>query len=339
MNTTQHNTTHHGFRKLILLFPLLLLMLNFNSCRKAEEDNLLIENNPISKSASSQNIKCWNGMLHFANMEDVRSTLKQLETAERYRFDEVRNHFITLNLDDFDAYADSIGLIDDETLVNFENQFSCYKSLRKDIVEREAIWLQNEELDENTDPDNHYIDNDYIRSILNTKSTLRIGDSVYVHGQFCNSAYHYLEYTGNEPECIEPRSGVVCKSQRRNQKYFFSPTNNKRRAKMVVSHWTYVWDRYATAKVKNYKKVGCCWHLTHYEGLSFARVYGFVSDNPGDCSKQLNFNSNYWYSAGDYQKKVIHSITVQTLTSSGWIKGRIRGINGSYEERVLTFNN
>jgi len=323
-------------RKVVFIFLVLAA-----GCRKAEDltDNQSTPPAFAAKSQTAPPIECRNGMLHFADMDEVRRTLALLEAGEAEHLNAFVAKYGHLDEAGFNKAVEGEGFVEEQPLMDFEGLFPCYGSLRQKIAADEEAWLAHEELDEATDPDNHFVDDEYVRTILNAEGQVRIGDSVYVHAERCYGSYHFKTFTGKEkPKCLEEKGGIVCKSNRRTPPSFESnPSNKKERTKMMVSHMTYPWGRFVTARLKNYKKIGCCWHLAYHHGWSIAKVYGFISGASGDCNAQANFNPNGTSQSGQYSKKVRHRTPVETLTSSGWVKGDMRGINGSSKTKILIF--
>lgn len=108
-----------------------------------------------------------------------------------------------------------------------------------------------------------------------------------------------------------------------------------RRIKWSVSHWTYPWGRYVTARTTNYKRRwwGRGWRM--YRTWCSAGVYGYVSTDRF-CFRRYNFNPLYTYRMSR-SASVKHKIRVRGNTKSTWVRGRHYGANGLSKSSVLTF--
>lgn len=346
----------------IFIFGLSLILLGFYSCNKEE---IAKRNEPSSQfnyevsskipyssiSKRDKGFKGTNGsteILVFDNMQSIVLAIADLDRQVRemdsafvsefyYLSDEDRNEMeITLN---FSAYR---------PLIDFNNYF-LYYSLYQEIAQQEADWLNQEELDHSTDPDDHYIFEYSLRSILNTDCEVQVGDSIYKileDGYFAMpaSSFKSLEALNNDPSIYPELKDVIyigtdcgtckavgCNSNKRNSGDKKSGT---KKIKWVVSHWTHPWDRRVAAKVDNYKKSGWIW--TKYSTSCAAKVYGYISNAAGQCDGQVNFNPNSVYATAT-AKHVEHKIIVQTKTKSGWVQSYFYGASGVSHSRTLTW--
>jgi hypothetical protein len=110
--------------------------------------------------------------------------------------------------------------------------------------------------------------------------------------------------------------------------------------KWKVAHLTYPWDRYVKTKTKNYKKetfLGIT-YWSVYRTQCSTRVYGYISDDEGDCSTQLEFNTSTGPFAYERKAKwVKQKVYVLTKTKSGWVKGHHNGAGGITYSSTLTW--
>src|SRR5690606_8348760 len=87
----------------------------------------------------------------------------------------------SLTDDQLDSLEEQIGYNDDQPLVDFESEFSGFFSLRKDIDQKEDVFLASSNSDKiNLDPDNHFVADEVERTLLNSKAEVKVGDTIYM---------------------------------------------------------------------------------------------------------------------------------------------------------------
>lgn len=175
--------------KFLIIYGLLLSM--FFSC----SDDDILEQNTRPETISTKKIELitlpgsptskvsnYSGkMLSFDTQTDFENTLRDLEEEMRLNGEYISNiigpgvtdenlieqYFINNNLNEF------------KPLIDFENKYN-HQSLRKNIWDLETQWLsiQSDTFD-NNDPDNHYISDIYIRTVLNPNSEIMIEGKIY----------------------------------------------------------------------------------------------------------------------------------------------------------------
>lgn len=305
--------------------------------------NLLkIDKSFLETTSFIDHVEQENGVLAFPNSDYLLEVLAFLENEVdnwNTHFLEKHRHFSD---DSLSILAEELNFNEEKPLFDFEDRFN-FTSLRKIISDNENEWLQNMGESSENDPDNHFIEDETVRTILNQFAEVKIGDAYF---KFTENGYY--EVTDGNFETLtllrNPNNDVMslknvqfhkspdypgdCTSDKRQEGFKDNSSNNKR-IKWVVSHWTYPWGRYAIAKTKNYKKQNNKWKK--YSTYSVARVYGFISDTTNgtaDCSKQLQFNTENGPSKAGIRKKVKHKISVSTKTKSGWIMGYHKGAHG-----------
>jgi hypothetical protein len=345
-----------------ITFGLILLLAGFFACTK--EENL--ENSNQSKfeydlksqipySSISKRDKGYKGtngsteILVFPNMNSIRLTKRDLDRQVK----ELDSAFVSAfsNLDD-DARNDKeveLNFSATKPLIDF-NSFFLYYSLYQDIAHQELVWMENENLVHNTDPDNHFVFEYSLRAILNTDCEVQVGDSIYkitADGYFALPATNLksLAAIDIDPNNFKELFDIVfigndcnwckatgCESNKRNDG---AKTTGNNRIKWVVSHWTHPWDRRVASKVDNYHKHGSQgWHK--YSTYCAAKVYGYISNAAGECDGQFNFNPNNVYATAT-AKHLEHKIDVQTKTKSGWVNGYTYGAGGISNTKTLTW--
>lgn len=149
--------------------------LTINSNKKIELINL-----PHDKN--SRQISNYSGkMLSFATLHDFENTLRDLEEEMRLNSEYINNIIgpgVT-NEDVIEQYFIDHHLDEFKPLVDFEIYYG-HLSLRKNIWDLESQWLSHQgDIFDSHDPDNHYISDIYIRTLLNIDSEVMIEGKIY----------------------------------------------------------------------------------------------------------------------------------------------------------------
>lgn len=123
---------------------------------------------------------CDHNLLIFPDFQTFRNKSESLDDENELQndiFDQSVDP--TLTDEQVEQFAIEQGFDEDGVFINFEEQFS-FCSLRKHIFNAEADWLSQQgdgDWDITEDPDNHFIDEDYIRTLLNTGAEVGIGNN------------------------------------------------------------------------------------------------------------------------------------------------------------------
>ena len=363
-----------NFRKMkrikIYAIGLAILITSLGACNK---ENLIT---PISSSEFQYDVKSaidyssiqvklkgFNGrsgsskILVFKDMDTFLFTLNELERQAIELDNAFVEHYKDLEEEAINEKEEEIGFNEKLPLYDFVNKLG-FKSLYEKIDIEEEEWLNQEEPDWDNDPDNHFVDIEELRTLLNVDGEVQIGNVIY---KLTESGY--FEILDNSLQSLKlldvsnlgknslPTNTVFvgdgnsqsklsssdCRSWRRKSD---KTTAGSKRIKWVVSHWSYPWGTYATAKTKNYKKKGRRWKKYRTDVL--ADVYGFVSGvNPttgdADCSVQSDDINPDGNSKIKKARSVTFKIRVSTSTKSGWIKGYHYGAEGVIKNSTLTF--
>ncbi len=289
-------------------------------------------------------------ILVFKDMETFLFTLNELERQTL----ELDNAFVEtykdLDEEAINEKEEEIGFNEDRPLYDFANKLG-FKSLFEKIDTEEEEWLNQEEPDWDNDPDNHFVDIEEVRTLLNVDGEVQIGDFIYKltedgYFEISDGSLQSLKLLdGNNLKYISLPANTVfvgdgnsqsklsssdCRSGKSDKDF---EEFGSKRIKWRVSHRTYIWGRYAIAKTKNYKKKRRRWKK--YRTYVSADVYGFVSSD-ADCSGQVDINPDGLYESKT-AKKVTHKIKVEGKTKSGWIKGYHYGAEGIVKYSTLTF--
>lgn len=305
-----------------------LIIALFSSCEKDEifEDNTISNTNDKVKSKTFTNksydptssITIENDMMVFTSIDHFIET----ETYLNDQLENWDNNFLTdyghLDDDSLGTVEDSLGYNDEQPLEDLEISLG-FNSLRKKILLEEDAWLATEGEIIDDDPDNHYIVDEVIRTLLNENAEVKIEGSIYVMleiatVQIVNGSIESLDSVRNATDIADITSSNIkiidypvttgssssggngssvsgsgsggdsttcnAKSNKRNWDY---EKSGKYRIKWVVSVWTHPWDCGAIAKTKHYKKKKKRWKKRR--ATIYARVYGDMVNDKDNCSK------------------------------------------------------
>jgi hypothetical protein len=177
------------------LTMMLLTVLFLNSCEKGENvDNISTEignelqiiydeyKTSILESAKGQECELFfsqvrnlNGVLVFSDKQHFEDVLECLELSVDKYNDIFEAEYQDLTDEEIDIKEEEIGFNEDQPLIDFEKRFD-FISLRKELDDEINIWLDNEELDEANDPDDHFIIDEDLRTLLSPNSLVIIGN-------------------------------------------------------------------------------------------------------------------------------------------------------------------
>jgi hypothetical protein len=182
---------HKPMKKTILTFGLLLFLAV--SCRKEEQIA------PFSGETTTQlRTTCFDGLqrdcngeiLVFADEAQFLEVYECLEQQYEAWNDAFEQQHASLNDDDFNALADSLGFEEDSTLIVFEQQFPGFVSQRSKLRALEAIWLNNTVLDPATNPfNNDYLNDVIMQTMFNQHQEVRIGNRILHISEIDGSVY------------------------------------------------------------------------------------------------------------------------------------------------------
>jgi len=299
-------------------------------------------------------------LLVFEDMEHFKATLAELERQVEELDSAFLEYYPDLDGDSLITIEEEIGFNEEDPLYNFGEKLH-FHTLHADIATAEEEWLDNEELDEENDPDDYFVFDESVRTLLNADNEVQIGNSIYKLVE--EGYFEIVDGDVNSLRVLDPAStssmrinastlpeNIVfhgesnegnakvnlfddCKGMKRDVYWGYG---NRRKIKCVVSHWNNPWgSRRVAAKTKNYRKKKRRWKK--YRTTCYAKVYGHISGWGGDCSTMENFNSGNSYARKRRRKKVKHKINVQTKTKSGWVKGWHKGAGSVERNTVLNW--
>ncbi len=125
-------------------------------------------------------VKLVHSMLEFSDSAMFEEVLLCLENNDNLWNDKFLEEWGHLDDDELEKKEEEISFNDYFTLELFESSYGLH-SLRKLIYDAELIWLDNDELVFENDPNDHQILNPYLRTILNQYGEIKIGEFIYIY--------------------------------------------------------------------------------------------------------------------------------------------------------------
>lgn len=119
-------------------------------------------------------------ILAFENVAAYEDMVSQLENSVESWDDAFVAQYDMLNDEDLNAKEEELKFDDEKPLTDFERQNNFY-SLRNKYYSEENVWLNNEELDDKSNPNNKEIYNfsEAEMTLMNPKGEIKIGDKIY----------------------------------------------------------------------------------------------------------------------------------------------------------------
>ncbi|MEL1246510.1 hypothetical protein [Flavobacterium helocola] len=180
----------------------------------AERQSSLYENVESTFIDNGLSSSCENNILIFPDWETYYLTIDKIDDVIDVHCDAFENSADPLLTDEqYEAYGESIGFDEDLPLREFENDLK-FCSLWRKIFDMETNWLALQgdgEWDENQDPDNHFIEEDSERVLLNEGAEVIIGskEDGYIIYKFFE--WGYIEVYNNDFQALQQinATGIV----------------------------------------------------------------------------------------------------------------------------------
>jgi hypothetical protein len=174
-----------GYGYTLFLFAVLLALM-ISSCSKNE----LLEKNPGNDHFSGfhksgldlSGVELLDGILRFEDVNIYNSVIDQLDEAcddyWDYILEMILSEYGELEDDEFNDIIDQLAIHEDQPLIDFEEIFPEFYSLRKHLELLEIEWLEQEDPTE-PDPDDHDIFDDAERTVHNSLGEIIIGTDIF----------------------------------------------------------------------------------------------------------------------------------------------------------------
>lgn len=309
-------------KKISLSIVILTVCASIFSCQSESiEDFEQEEQNSeeiTSRFANAGEVGTHGDMLYFSDMETFLNVIESLEEQTEKYDDEFLEEWGHLKGDDLDDLEDEIGYDPDQVFIDFESQFSKFTSLREITRAKELEWLDNEELDDENDPDDHYIFDDEVRTVVNGLGNVKIGDLLYhftryghvtvkknnvkllntiaksnaeefvnlddveIFGDYVggSSSGNYANNSGNNSGNNAPQ----CRNGFDRSRYYYPSSSRRLKGKQKLAGSSGIWGSRIKSKTVHYKKRNGKWKRRR--GEISAQIKGFTVNQ--QCVQEAN---------------------------------------------------
>jgi hypothetical protein len=293
---------------------ILLLLLSFSLSVMAqntieEKVNRLEQIKSIIPQTSSAyiGVSLNRGLIHFDSENSFRATLESLEEQSEQYNDAWLDAHAELTEEELETLEEQIGFSEDQVYIDFENSFG-HASLRAEIEARVEVWLDTQEPDWENSPEDHFILDQGMRTIMTPDAAFMIGTSIYLAAdegityEITDGDFNTLDllianmldpYTasnvvvyGADDDSVKTKTAMGCKWWASKNNYVVY-SGGSRRFK-ATSRWRgWPWFARASAKTTSYKRKNGKWkrHRTWLE----AYVAGSASGDQCETSSPFSY--------------------------------------------------
>ncbi len=167
-------------RNIILSLSLLFFIIlqgcdkkNFDKEDGSKNDGYQIPNEIV------KDVELTNGILRFKSIDHIIYVMNSIEVEQEKKTSEFFETYKEFSDEEKSEIAKAINFHPCMVYEAFEKELGFY-SLRADIANKEKEWLNHKDLDMKTNPNNHYIDGQGQRTVINPNGVLIIGNSIYI---------------------------------------------------------------------------------------------------------------------------------------------------------------
>lgn len=189
-----------------------------NGCKKPQVENdkdpkVLASYTTLDNSYSG--VTASDGLLWFDDIEAFQEVTEQIEANYIAWNEAFTDEYSELDEEDFNEQAENENYREDEAMFNFEALFTGdFISLRYHILEQEVAWLAVTPLDHYNDPDDYFIEDHILRTVLSWRNEIAIGNSIYKIYEFevfeiTDGDIETLEGLREDPDAYREESNVV----------------------------------------------------------------------------------------------------------------------------------
>ncbi len=158
-------------------------LFDYEQTEMRNEDEIEVIDFKVPKFKNSGNFTHSGTMLSFPTFDDFEQTLNFLEQELENHEDAFVLKYENNSDDELDSLEEVVGFNSQQPLIDFENEHNFQFSLRKLYNELEENWLDNEELDPATDPDNEFAFDEIMQTLLNDNQEIMIEGKVFSFGK------------------------------------------------------------------------------------------------------------------------------------------------------------
>lgn len=230
-----------------------------------------------------------NGMFVFNSLNDVNLAVDYLE----YKYDQYSDAFVSqypgYTDDQLADVEDSVGFNDEQPYLDFENRYGI-TSLRSVLTAQEEYWLATTSGDEfagSPDPDDSYMDDVEVRTLVNQYGEIKVGSLYYV---FLSDGSYYTYAAGGAATSASFSTAAVegCRSTVKNKGWVYNADKTWRmKYKVKASNGPFGGPGKAKAITKSARKKNGRWK--NKSATIGAYVFGSIVGT--DCTGGQNFES------------------------------------------------
>ena len=267
------------------------------SCKKEPNENGSGVNGEPQPSLRSSlcyhNIPKICGMFKFDSWAQYEELYDCLDAENEAYLDSFEAAHSGLNDEQFNDLADSIGFVDEQTLINFET-FQSFTSYRSVMAAAEATWLAGG-ADPASDPDiDNVIDDEIEEAIRTTDGALWVdgtiylsdahGDSWVIPGASCTALDSILQGIGNNAYKVVYDDGtLLCNNEQVDYMHHYYDNDKK----FIRYKLRWKWGGYHTvsvAKLKMFRKKNT-WR--RFRTKIFVKTFGTADTHNGNKCDQV----------------------------------------------------
>ncbi|MDR9399324.1 hypothetical protein [Salibacter sp.] len=340
-----------NYTKLLTLFFASTIFL---SCQKDETVPPTSKPTTINSEISClPDINYEDNVLKFSSRQTFRDAYNCLESSHKNHASDFINTYEELLEENnyADSIGDSLGYNENEILIQFENSFSGYTSLRKKIYQEEDTWLADSVLDYSDWPhDNYYVQDEILRTIISDNGEIFINDTLFMI-QNDGDIYYTDNINHSERENISNQVDVnpsnyddlflfsesyfgktanTCENTDKD-KDFRETFNSNYAMKGKLTLRFYPWGSHSKARTFTYRKKKFLWWSWWARNNKSLRTYfqGYLYPTL-DCE---DGKSKYFSLGGDREYKSRQTTGFNHWGLLVWTKGELHSIslvNNSY---------
>jgi hypothetical protein len=293
-------------------------------------------------------------MLEFPDATTFLATIDNLELQVELYDDDFMKVWGHLSEDDIEDKEDELNYNPQQPFIDFENQFSGFKSLRSKIEKQIVLWLDKDILDDNNDPEDHFIFDDELRAVLNEDAQVKIGKSLFQMTRFgyvevTDASYSTLSLVASTDASKLNQQNVVinggyygtsaannsqsntsnCITVIDDSKAYYPASKRRIKASQKLKGYSYVFGSKIKAKTIHYKKKRGKWRRRR-EWIT-ARING------ESVNVNCTLDSNQSKNKHKKRRKVKAKIKSSGL-SNNWYKTKQQKLKTVHKRKNVTYN-
>lgn len=333
-------------KKQVLFLSCLFAAVLSTSCEKetlAGNEAIDVQEAPIKKvvfnlPSDGRSYSSSGTMMSFSTIQEYENTIQYLMDAVEAHQDAFYLQYGDLSDDEMDAIAQNIGYDDYQPLIDFEEQHGFTNSMRKNMKALEEIWLANEELDPETDPDNDNVFDIFDQTLYNEVGELMLAGKVLSYDK-PNFDYEILsdyenslvkinngEDVSNDPNIdLFEKSSSSCIFWKEQHDWHQFSNNRKVKRKVKVRRYWGGTQIITTAKIVSHRKKRFGWARS---GSMPIGVKNETKLHNAQCNP-TSVNPSPLYNSPKKRKEAIARITVRNGGAVYTIKKNF-GLKGTY---------